>query len=285
MYGRDARSAYMVLYIEPRTALGTPADAASLASWDQRLSAALKLPVGFASLLADELGMPTTNDPPAAVGVWLKAPRALTELVEVEGFDVVAGSPQSNWFMGVAIASSDGVQAPELVKAWLRQMCDSSLHLDNYEADIASLNGSVTGGRLAVRVVRTEWIAWGEFILIAAVQVDLANQTDGPVRIASVTLRSETHDSDQFRRRRQPSDYPRPALDRKLAALRTDRFAPDLANYRSVAPHASVCGWVTIDIHSWRAKGNPELEFTVREAVGTTYLTVIPRTDHQVSTA
>ena len=160
MYGRDARSAYMVLYVEPRTALEGPAKAASLASWHQYLGAALKVPGAFAALLNDELGLPTANDPPAAVSIWLKAPRALTELVEVEAFDVVAGSPQSNWFMGVAIASPDGAQSPEMVQAWLRQMCDSSLHLDNYEADIASLNGSTTGPRLAVRVVSTEWIAW-----------------------------------------------------------------------------------------------------------------------------
>jgi hypothetical protein len=281
MYGRDARSAYMVLYAEPRTTFGSPAEAASLASWHQHLSAALKVPGAFAGLLDDDLGLPATNDPPAAVSIWLKAPRALTELVEVENFDVVAGSPQSNWFMGVAIASPEGVQSPDLIQAWLRQMCDSSLHLDNYEVDIASLNGSGTGPRLAVRVVSTEWVALRDDVLIAAIQVELANATDSPVRIASVDLRSETDTWDSLR----SVTIRDPALDSTLTASRTDRFEPELASYRSVPAHGSVSGWVSISIFAWTDEGTPELEFTVREAVGTTNLTVIPRTDRQVSSA
>ena len=59
---------------------------------------------------------------------------ALTELVEVDAFDTVPGSPQSNWFMGFAAASPDGEQVPKTALAWIRQMCDSSLHLDDYES-------------------------------------------------------------------------------------------------------------------------------------------------------
>ena len=70
--------------------------------------------------------------------MWLKAPHALTELVEVDAFDTVAGSPQSNWFMGFAIASPDGEQASRTALAWIRQMCDSSLHLDDYESALAA---------------------------------------------------------------------------------------------------------------------------------------------------
>jgi hypothetical protein len=91
------------------------------------------------------------------VGVWLKAPHALTELVEVDAFEAVAGSPQSNWFMGFAIASPDGERVSGAALAWLRQMCDSSLHLDDYESALASLRPQSTGPRLTVRVLRDEW--------------------------------------------------------------------------------------------------------------------------------
>ena len=281
MYGRDARCAHLVLYVEPRAADGGVAGAASLATWHQRLGEALKLPAALGALLADELALPTANDPPAGVALWLNAPRALTELVEVDAFDVVAGSPRYNSFMGVAIASPDGVQLPAMVQAWLRQMCDSSLHLDNYEADIASLNGSATGPRLTVRVVGTEWIPWRDYVLIAAVKVELANATDSPVRISSLSLCSETDSWDSLRR----LTFHEPDLDSTLTTLRTDRLEPELASYQSVPPHGSVSGWVTISILTWSDRGTPELELTVREAVGTTYLTVIQGTEQQIFSA
>lgn len=148
-YGRDARCAYLVLYVEPRTGAGAPASAASLLRWYQRVSAALKLPAALTALLVDDLGLPTTNDPPAEVGIWLKAPHALTDLVEVDAFDTVAGSPLTNWFMGFAIGGPDGEEAAGTALAWLQQMCDSSLHLDQYESALASLKRQSTDGPAA----------------------------------------------------------------------------------------------------------------------------------------
>ena len=145
-YGRDARCAYLVLYAEPRTGAGTPPPAASLLSWYQRLTGALKLPASLAAFLLNDLGLPTADDPAAEVGVWLKAPQSLTELIEVDAFNAVAGSPQTNWFMGFAIASPDGEQAPGTALAWLRQMCDSSLHLEDYESALPSEPTSSVAG-------------------------------------------------------------------------------------------------------------------------------------------
>jgi hypothetical protein len=71
------------------------------------------------------------------VGVWLRAPRALTELVDVDGYASVEGSTPSNWHMGFAVADPDGQQRGDLAEAWLRQLCDAALHLDGYEADLA----------------------------------------------------------------------------------------------------------------------------------------------------
>jgi hypothetical protein len=289
LYGRDATSAYLVLYVEPRTSAGTPALAASLADWHRHLSGVLKLPAAFAEFLGGDISLATTADPPAEVGVWLKAPHALTELVEVDAFDVVAGSSRSNWFMGFAVASSEGEQSSGMVQAWLRQLCDSSLRLNNYEADLASLDARA---RLSVRVIqdkREKWEKWEkpvkrrDAVYIAALEVELSNTTDSPVRIAAVDLKSDSGAG-------SPEDLSllttemRGALDSE-ADLRRDRYAPQLASQRSVPPHGSVTGWVCTALTRLPSGGTPRLELSVREAVGTVYLTVIPPTDRQVPDA
>ena len=191
-YGRDFRCAYLVLYAEPRSADGTPAPAASLVSWYQRLSEALKLPAALTAFLVGDLGLSTADDPAAEVGLWLKAPHALTELVVVDAFDTVPGSPQSNWFMGFAVASPDGEQVSGTALAWLRQMCDSSLHLDDYESALDSLRPQSTDGlRLTVRVLRDEWDTWRTVAYIAALEVEVANATGGRIKIASVGVGSD----------------------------------------------------------------------------------------------
>ncbi|MGO9295139.1 MAG: hypothetical protein ACLP52_14910 [Streptosporangiaceae bacterium] len=137
--GRDLRCAYFLLYVEPRSDDGSPAPAASLASWHQRLSNALKLPASLAAFLAEQLGLSTSADPAAEIGVWLKAAQVLTELIDVDGYASVEGSAQSNWYMGFAMADPDGQPLGDVAETWLRQLCDSALHLDGYEADLASL--------------------------------------------------------------------------------------------------------------------------------------------------
>lgn len=133
-YGRDARCAYLVLYVEPRTAEGGTAPPARLVIWHRRLSRALKLPAALAAFLADNLTLATGNDPAAEAAVWLKAPRDLRQLVDAGGLEVVPGSSLSSWFMGYAIASAEGSDVSATALAWLRQMCDSALHLDDYES-------------------------------------------------------------------------------------------------------------------------------------------------------
>ena len=281
-YGRDARCAYLVLYAEPRTADGAPAPAASLVSWYRRLSGALKLPAALAAFLVDDLGLSTADDPAAEVGVWLKAPHALTELVEVDAFDTVAGSPQSNWFMGFAIASPDGEQASGTALAWLRQMCDSSLHLDDYESALASLGQqSPDGPRLTVRVLRDEWDTWRTVVYIAALKVEVANATDSRIRIASVGLSSDWDGQ-------PPGELPvlgtadQHALDTEVTTLRKHRYAPELRSHQYVPPQGSVTGWIVTTMARPPLGGTPRLTLSVREAVGHQYLLVIPRTDPQV---
>ena len=152
-YGRDFRPAYFVLYVEPRSADGSPAPAASLASWHQCLSEALKLPAALAEFLAGQLSLSTSADPAAEIGVWLKAARVLAELIDVDGYASVEGSAQSNWYMGFAMADPDGQPLGDVAETWLRQLCDSALHLDGYEADLASLRPDTGAGQPNARSV------------------------------------------------------------------------------------------------------------------------------------
>ncbi len=280
-YGRDSRCAYLVVYAEPRTTAGTPAPAASLASWHQRLSAVLKLPAALAGFLADDLRLPTADEPAAEVGVWLKAPRALTELVEVDAFDTVAGSPQSNWFMGFAIAGPDGEQMSETALAWLRQMCDSSLHPDNYESALTSLRPQSTDGpRLTVRLLRDEWHTWRDIAHIVALEVEVANATNRRIRIAAVNLDSSWNGQ-------PPGALPvlwaaeQDALDAEVTALRDRHYGPEFPAPQDVPPHGAVHGWQVTTMTRPLTGATPSLTLTVREAVGRQYLLVIPRMDPQ----
>ncbi len=63
----------------------------------------------------------------------------MTELVDTEDLKFLPGSPASNWFMGWAISSPDGQQAPDLAREWLVQMCDNTLHVDAYEPYLEDL--------------------------------------------------------------------------------------------------------------------------------------------------
>lgn len=280
-YGRDSRCAYLVVYVEPRTASGTPTPAASLIGWYERMTLALNLPTALAAFLADDLGLPTASDPAAEVGVWLKAPHALTELAEVDAFDVVDGSPQSNWFTGFAVSSPDGEPAPQMALAWLRQMCDSSLHLNNYESALASLAPQPADGRrVAVRLLHDEWQTWRNDDYIVALEVEVANATSNAIRIASIGLDSDWNGQ-------PPGDLPvlgaadRHALDTEVSALRESRYAPELPAYQDVPPHGSISGWRVTTMARPLIGATPRLTLSVGEAVGRRYQLVIPRMDPQ----
>jgi hypothetical protein len=73
LYGRDGRSATLVLYAEPRAADGQVSSASDLPSWHRRLSLALAVARAFAEFLENDLGLDASGDPPAQFGVWLKS--------------------------------------------------------------------------------------------------------------------------------------------------------------------------------------------------------------------
>ena len=131
-FGYDPRSAVFILHVYPRGPDGNPAPAANLASWHDRFVRALAIPGAQAAFLTQDLGL-ATGDQPVQAGVYLDAPHSMTELVDTEDLKFLPGSPASNWFMGWAISSPDGQQAPDLAREWLVQMCDNTLHVDAYE--------------------------------------------------------------------------------------------------------------------------------------------------------
>lgn len=63
----------VVLYVEPRSPDGGPAPAASLAAWLRRFTLALAVPAALAGFLARDIGLATSDDPPAQAGLWLTA--------------------------------------------------------------------------------------------------------------------------------------------------------------------------------------------------------------------
>jgi hypothetical protein len=272
-----------VLYVEPRSADGRPAPAASLVGWHQRLSEALKLPAALAEFVTGQLGLSTSADPAAEIGVWLKAPRALTELIDVDGYASVEGSAQSNWYMGFAMADPSGQRLGDLAEAWLRQLCDSALHLDDYEADLASLRSSTAAGqRLAVKVLQQDFDVWRHLAYIVGLQVEITNTTDNVIRLSSIGIGSD------WGHNPPPGDLPiiddseRLDLQREIDARRTRRYTPELRSHSWVSPHESISGWVVTWMPRPSMGGTPSLTVSIREAVGNQYLTVIPRTAPQV---
>lgn len=82
-------------------------------------------------------GAQATN-PPAQVGVWLKA-KNITELVDIHGLRPVRGSVISNQFTGWAVADPNGKDPAGTSLDWLTEMCDHTLHLDGYEPVLAAI--------------------------------------------------------------------------------------------------------------------------------------------------
>lgn len=275
-YGRDARCAYLVLYVEPRTHAGAPAPAASLVTWYQRFSESLRVPAALVNFLRQQLGLRTSNDPVAEVGIWLNAPRVLTELVDIDGFESVPGSHQSNWFTGFAMADPDGQPVVGMAEAWLGQMCDSSLHLDDREAALSNLGTESAGGRrLVVQVSTPVWASWRQLAFIVAVHVELTNTTDGVIRLGSIRWFGGFWGPDQ------PDDLPvidgseRHDLQQEIEAKRKGSFTPGLSDRTTILPHESISGWVVTGVPRPSSGATPTLELTIREAVGYQYRMVI----------
>ena len=142
MYGRDERTASLLLYVEPRTADGHMPNPADLAAWYERFTLALAVPTAFDSFLAGDLGLGTSGDPPAQLGVWLQSYQPLTVMVATGDLHSLPGVSPSNQFIGWAYAAPDGQPVAAVARDLLAQLCDYSLRLDNFEPCLAEIAAS-----------------------------------------------------------------------------------------------------------------------------------------------
>ena len=133
LYGRDGRSATLLLYVEPRTVGDQVPPASDLATWSRRFSLALAVPRAFADFLDGDLGLATSNEPPAQLGVWLQSYQPLTVMVDIDGLQMLPGSSPSNQFIGWTFADPDGKPAAETARDLIVQLCEYTLHLDDFE--------------------------------------------------------------------------------------------------------------------------------------------------------
>jgi hypothetical protein len=138
LYGRDGRSATLILYVEPRTVNGQVPPASDLAAWHRRFSLALAVSGTFADFLAEDLGLGAFGDPPAQFGVWLQSHQPLTIMVDTQGLRTLPGSTPSNQFIGWAFAAEDGNSIPDTARDLLTELCEYTLHLDAFEGTLAA---------------------------------------------------------------------------------------------------------------------------------------------------
>jgi hypothetical protein len=146
-YGHDPRYARFVLQVLLRGAQGQPAPAMTLAVLHDRFTRALGTPAALAAFLTRDLGLATSDDPPSQVGVWLDSRRDMAEFVDLGELKPLPGSPQSNSFTGWALADPAGEPAATAAVELLRQMCDYTLNLDEYEP---ALEGMMAGQPLTL---------------------------------------------------------------------------------------------------------------------------------------
>jgi hypothetical protein len=139
MYGRPDGVACLWLHVEPRGPDGALAPPASLVVWHQRLRQAISLASAFAELLADDLGLVTSDDPAARVGVMLNAVNSMTELVDTGALRTLPGAVPSSQFLVYAIADRAGRPPSDIARTMLAQLCEYTLHLGDFEPALAAL--------------------------------------------------------------------------------------------------------------------------------------------------
>jgi hypothetical protein len=137
LYGRDDRAATLILYAEPRTADAQMPPASDLATWSRRFSLALAVPRALADFLDKDLGLATSNEPPAQLGVWLQSYQPLTVMVDTDALQVLPGSSPSNQFIGWTFADPDGKSAAGTARDLIVQLCEYTLHLNDFEQLLA----------------------------------------------------------------------------------------------------------------------------------------------------
>lgn len=122
-FGRDARYATLILYVEPRTADGRPAAPQSPQFWNELIERALWLPRELAKLL-DDLGLQPSGAQAAKLGVRLEANRDIAEMVAMTGLHPMRGSNSNrcSQAIGYFIADPEGKSAQQAAATMRRDM-------------------------------------------------------------------------------------------------------------------------------------------------------------------
>jgi hypothetical protein len=139
MYGRAEGVACLWLHFEPRTSDGSAAPPASLAEWHARMQQAISLAVAFTAFVTEELRLETRPAPAARVGVLMNAPRSMRELVDIGSLRMLPNAIPSSQFLGYAIADPAGKADSDIARDMLGQLCEYTLHLDDYETVLDAL--------------------------------------------------------------------------------------------------------------------------------------------------
>ncbi|MGD0043541.1 MAG: hypothetical protein ABSE84_24565, partial [Isosphaeraceae bacterium] len=79
----------------------------------------------------------TSNEPSAQLGVWLQSYQPLTVMVDIDGLQMLPGSSPSNQFIGWTFADPDGKPAAGAARDLIVQLCEYTLHLDDFERVLA----------------------------------------------------------------------------------------------------------------------------------------------------
>jgi len=140
LHWRDSRCADFILHIDSRTRRGVLATPRDLATWHRWFTRAFTiLEIVSTRLLMGELRLTTEGDPAATLAVWLDTPRHLEQLVDIRSFNREPGTYISRQFAGYAVAADTGASPAAVATSWIRQLCDNSLHIYDYEEELLSI--------------------------------------------------------------------------------------------------------------------------------------------------
>jgi len=121
--------------------LAAPAD---LQVWYQRFMLAISIASAFADFLARDLGLPTSDERPAAAGILLHAAEPLSKLVATAGLSPLPDTAPASQFLGYSIADPSGQSPDELTRHLLIELCRDTLHLRDFDRAMDAIDASPT---------------------------------------------------------------------------------------------------------------------------------------------
>jgi hypothetical protein len=120
--GRDGRCATLVLHVEPSEVDGTPAVPKPPETWAKRVQQMLLLARGLAQLLV-ELDLIPNGNPPAQVGVQLRAMDDLEEMIDTTGrHQLLGGDDCARVATGYFISDRHGKGADDMAEVMIRDV-------------------------------------------------------------------------------------------------------------------------------------------------------------------